>query len=64
MKNYKRKVILLYSWFNTADSMEDNNDMPSASTSKTQPIGETGEEISELTPTFGDDDGNDITQGD
>ena len=44
--------------------MEDNNDMPSASTSETQPVGETGEEISDLTAIFGDDDSNDITQGD
>ena len=43
--------------------MEDNNDMPSASTSEAQPIGETGEEISDRTPIFGDDDSNDITQG-
>ena len=28
--------------------MEDNNDMPSASTSQTQLIGETGKEISDL----------------
>ena len=38
----------IYRWFNTADSMEDNNDMPSASASETQPFGETGEEEEEL----------------
>ena len=44
--------------------MEDNNDISSASTSETQPIGETGEEISDLTAIFGNDDSNDITQSD
>ena len=44
--------------------MEDNNDMSSASTSETQPNGETGEEISDLIAIFGNDDSNDITQGD
>ena len=44
--------------------MEDNNDMPSAPTSETQPLGETGEEISDLTAIFENDDSSDITQGD
>ena len=45
--------------------MEDNNDMPSASTtSETQPTGETGDEISDLIAIFGNDDSNDITQAD
>ena len=43
--------------------MEDNNDMPSASTSETQPIGETGKEIPDLMAIFGNDDINGITQG-
>ena len=43
--------------------MEDNNDMPSASASETQPIGETGEAagIPDHMATFGDNDINDIT---
>ena len=41
--------------------MEDNNDMPSASTSEAQPIGGTGEEISDLTAIFGNDDSKDIS---
>ena len=44
--------------------MEDNNDMLSASSSETQPIGETGEEISDLTAIFGNDGSDDIAQGD
>ena len=39
LKNYERKVILLYRCFNTTDSVEDNNDMSSASASEAQPIG-------------------------
>ena len=37
LKNYGRKVILLYISY-TADSMECNNDMPSASASEAQPL--------------------------
>ena len=39
--------------------MEDNNDTSSASALETQPIGETGGEVSAI---FGD--GNDVMQGD
>ena len=47
--------------------MEDNNDMPSASASETQPIGEAGEaaaakEVPDPMAIFGNDDSNNIRQ--
>ena len=36
--------------------MEDNNDVPNASASETQPTGVAGEEISDLAAIFGNDD--------
>ena len=55
VEELKRKVILLhiYHWFNTVDNMEDNNDVPSASALDTQPIGETGGEVSASSTTTG-----------